>query len=125
MPFDVTETSHLPLQIPAPLAVASFLGHLSRLIPAARIAVDGPGSEGACWIDLTWGELTPAVEWQAETGFGIYGPGPILPERPKLRLACPEAAALRLSRMLRSWAGARRPDIPVPASAGADRTELP
>lgn len=109
MPFDVSETSHPPLQVPAPLAVATFLGHLSRLIPAARIAVDGPGSAGACWIDLTWGELAPAVEWRAETGFGIYGPGPILPERPKLRLACPEAAALRLSRMLRSWAGARRP----------------
>lgn len=125
MPFDVSETSRPPLQLPASLAVASFLGHLSRLIPAARIAVDGPGKAGACWIDLTWGELAPAVEWRAETGFGIYGPGPILPEQPKLRLACPEAAALRLSRMLRSWACARRPHVAAPASAGADRAELP
>jgi hypothetical protein len=108
MPFDVSETSLPTLRVPAHLAVATFLGHLSRLVPEVRIAVDGPGSGGACWIDLALGGLTPAIEWQAETGFAIYGPGPILPERPKLRLACPEAAALRLSRMLRSWAGARR-----------------
>ncbi|MBR0643097.1 hypothetical protein [Plastoroseomonas hellenica] len=116
MPFDVAETP-LPLHVRMPVAVMAFLGHLSRLIPSVRIAVDGPGRAGVCWIDLTLGELSPAVEWHAETGFGIYGPGPILPERPKLRLACPQAAALRLSRMLRSWGGAYRP--------GGDRTELP
>lgn len=126
MPFDVTETSLPPFRVPAHLAVATFLGHLARLVPEAGIAVDGPGSGGACWIDLALGDLTPAIEWQAETGFAIYGPGPILPERPNLRRACPEEAALRLSRMLRSWSAARRRQegdgAPVP-SAGLPRRQ--
>jgi hypothetical protein len=119
MPFDATPIdTALSRHLDAALTISAFLGRLIRLVPVTRLEIDGPGEEGGYWIDLSLGDLAPAVEWRQAGGFGLYGPGPILPERPRARLACPLAAADRLARMIASWsirpAGAT---APIPSAA--------
>lgn len=106
MPFDGAEALLPLLQARAPLALADFVGHLSRLVPGIRMEVEEPGHSGAWWIEVAAQGLMPAVEWREGHGFALYGPGPTLPEKPNARLLQPAEAAQRLSGLLRSWKGA-------------------
>ena len=112
MPFDGTDATLTHLESQAPLVLVDFVGQLFRLVPGLRLAVEGPDHAGAWWIELTLGALAPAVEWRQDSGFGLYGPGPTLPERPGAVLACPMAAAGRLQRMLQSWQRQPAPKAP-------------
>lgn len=103
MPFDGAQATLPALQAQAPLVLVDFVAEIFRRVPELRLAVEGPGHAGQWWIELAAEGMTPAVEWQEGVGFGLYGPGPTLPERPRATLACPVAAAARLQRMMRSW----------------------
>ena len=108
MPFDGTETLISDLHGHAPLPLVEFVRHLNRHLPGARLLeADGPGRTGGWWLDLAVAGLTPAVEWREATGFGLYGPGPTLPERPVAQLTYPADAAARLARFVNAWSETR------------------
>jgi hypothetical protein len=107
MPFDGIDAlpPHLHAQLPLPVAecLRALAGHLPGLTLAE---VDGPGPTGRWWLDLELQGFSPAIEWRAESGFGLYGPGPTLPEVPNAVVACPAGAAQRLVRLLARWSAA-------------------
>jgi hypothetical protein len=103
MPFDGTDATLPALQAQAPMVLFDFVTAVFHRLPGLRLSVEGPGQAGQWWIELAAEGMTPAVEWREAQGFGLYGPGPTLPETPRATLACPQAAAARLQRMLLSW----------------------
>jgi hypothetical protein len=103
MPFDGNELTFRHLPDHAPHALADVVAHLARQFPALRAELDGPGRNGAWWVELAAEGLSPAIDRHEATAFALYGPGPTLPEQPNAVVAQPLEAAERLVRLMRRW----------------------